>query len=205
MINPRRLCLASVMAVLLTVLATAPNAAAREFKLQGHSTVTTDCNADARFRFTVTLAKRRFIEVKDFRTRGINYPNTVLDGSAGFPIPSGQPSGKCVPGYDGWQTHAWQCADGPERLCTEIPALADFFVNDEFHGVFVHRTVAGVYTEPLTIESKAVTGTLHVKRHTKTHKFKIRAVGDFIDALGGESGLELGGVSSGHVGWTAHN
>jgi hypothetical protein len=205
MINPRGLGLASVLVLSLLLVVAAAPATARDFTLKGRSDLTSDCNADARFRFTVSLAKGRFVQVKDFRTYGIKYPNTVLDGSAGFPIPTGQPSGKCLPGDDGWQTHEWQCPDGPERLCTEIPALGDFFVNNEFHGVFVHRTVVGVYNEPLTIESKAVTGKVYVKRRKKAHKFKIRAVGDFIDALGGESGLEFGGVSTAHVGWWAHN
>ena len=108
MINPRCLGLASVLGLWLLLLVAAAPASARDFTLKGRSDLTSDCNADARFRLTVSLAKGKFIEVKNFRTHDINYPNTVLNGSAGFPIPNGQPSGKCLPGYDGWQTHEWQ-------------------------------------------------------------------------------------------------
>jgi hypothetical protein len=89
--------------------------------------------------------------------------------------------------------------------CTEIPALEDPSYVNEFHGFLVERRPAGPYDESFTIEATAVAGTLHVRRYKKTHKFKIRAEGDFIDARGGEMGLEAGGVSTGHVTWTAHN
>jgi hypothetical protein len=203
MINPRRAGLVSVLCLSLVLLVAAAPATARDFTLKGRSDATTACNADALFRLTVSLAKGKFIEVKSFRTYGIAYPNRVPAGTAGLPIPVGLPTGNCVPGDAGWQTHEWQCPGGTEQSCTAIPALADPSYVNEFHGFFVKRTPAGPYDESLTIEAKGVTGTLHVRRCKKTHKLKIRAEGDFIDARGGQSGLEFGGVSTGHVAWTA--
>ena len=76
MINPRALRLASVLGLSMLLSVAAVPATARDFRLRGRSDLTTDCNADARFRVTVSLAKGKFIEVKDFRTYGINYPRT---------------------------------------------------------------------------------------------------------------------------------
>jgi hypothetical protein len=203
MINPRRIGLASVLGLFLVLLLAAAPANARDFTLKGRSQATNACNADALFRLTVSLTKGKFKEVKSLQTYGINYPNKVPEGSAGLPIPVGSPTGNCIPGDDGWKTHEWQCPGGTENSCTEIGALAAPDDN-EFHGFFVQPTPAAPYDESLTIEAKGVAGTVHVKRNKKKHKLKIRAEGDFIDARGGESGLEFGGVSTGHVAWTAH-
>jgi hypothetical protein len=134
MINPRRAGLVSVLCLSLVLLVAAAPATARDFTLKGRSDATTACNADALFRLTVSLAKGKFIEVKSFRTYGIAYPNRVPAGTAGLPIPVGLPTGNCVPGDAGWQTHEWQCPGGTEQSCTAIPALADPSYVNEFHG-----------------------------------------------------------------------
>jgi hypothetical protein len=205
MVNFRRANLTSVLGLSLVLIAAAAPATAKDFTLKGRSNATGACNAGALFRLTVSLTKGRFTEVKTFQTYGINYPNTVPEGTAGFPIPIGSPTGQCVQGDDAWQTHEWQCASETEKSCTEILALPDPSYVNEFHGFFVTRTPAGPYDESLTSEAKGVAGTVHVKRNKKSHRLKVRAEGDFIDALGGESGFESGGVSTGHVAWTASN
>jgi hypothetical protein len=213
MINPRRFCLASVLGLLLVLVVSAAPARAREFKLKGGTDTTNPCNAGARFRLTVSFAKGKVKEVKDFQTYGVNYPHTLPDNSAGFPIPFGVPSGECFPGYDGWESHEWQCPDGPEQLCTEIltggqdPVFEADQPNNEFHGVFVDdiRNAGICECDTITVETKEVVGTVHVKRNKKTHKFKVRAIGTFAEALGGESGLEWGGVASTPLSYTAHN
>ena len=213
MINARRFGLASVTAVVLVLLVAASPATARSFKLTGRTDTTNPCNAGALFRFTVTFAKGRFKSVKDFQTYGVNFDHQLFDGSQGFPPPSGSLSGLCIPGYDDWETHYWQApgsiGDPLGEQSTEIPTGSDplgevNFAQNEFRAVYAD-TLETSYGTKLTVETKQVVGTLYVKRNKKTRKFKVRAVGDFVDNNGGESGLEFGGFGSGHIAFNASN
>jgi hypothetical protein len=192
----RRSGLAAIaIAALLGLLVTAAPAGARVFKIHGHSVKKNGkdlpndaCQGDMKVRFDLIVDKGRLESVENFESLDLNFPNATP------PIPFGNPTGDCGPGFEGW--NVW--ADHPPSGYTQTLEIVRRGPRNLFGASDVTYGNDGV----TVLAAEDLFGSVHVVK--KNHKFHITAEGHLFQAFS-EAGLNFGGGATGKVFWEASN